>query len=830
MRYRLENFELDDNQVSLTCDGESVHIEPQVFQLLAYLVENRDRVVSKEELLDSIWGSRFVSESALTTRVKGLRQALGDDGRAQRLIRTVHGTGYQYVGPVEEVDESYRSPSAPAVPASANTLRGREAEIHDLVGLLDESRLVTVVGPGGTGKTRLSLEIIARQLQGDRRASFVELSTVRQPEAIVEALEAVLAVQTGQRTGPLDACCEYLSTGVHLLILDNCEHVLDPASDLVGELLARCDDLTIVATSREPLGLGHEQVYRLGPLGLPSLDADLAESDYEQSPAVALFVDRAKRVDQGFVVTDDALGKIASLCRSLDGLPLAIELAAGRTGVFGLDDLIDRLDRRLDLLGDERGAVDGRHRTLRATLEWSYDLLGEEQQRLYRHMAVFPDGVTLATVEWLAKAIDLREEPLLALSRLVEASVLVRQSSASGVRYEQLETVRAFGRDRLEHEGELEVARQLLADWATHVTQPLREDTRTPQEAEWNQIIRDELANLRSARQVMLANGLLSQAVGLSSSLDEWARLRDISEIWSWSKELIDLVGDTDPVLLARIKATAAHGTWRRGDFDSCERLSQEALAVEGIDDWTRARANSALAVADLFRGRLDDAIDHWVASASFDGNPVDLAAAALAAAYQGRFDRADELLDLAVENAGPESPAAVDSWIAYSRGESAAVQGTGNHEVYLRRAIELAEESGVTFTAGVARLTLVSNSEVEPGDPQTARDYAELVDLWLRSGTWTQLWTTLRNAAGFLAPSHPETALLMLVAADNDVFAPLVSDEVAQANESRRESLAADVGSAAAGITQRAASMDRTEVVESVLLALRSLFDEVDD
>lgn len=249
----------------------------------------------------------------------------------------------------------------------------------------------------------------------------------------------------------VSACLTVLGGSQQLLVLDNCEHLLEGVRELVVTVLDACPELGVLATSREPLGLPTECPYRLAPLRVPRVDpaGENGERGLEHNPAVAVFLDRAARIRPGLAPGPPDLRVIADIVRRLDGIPLAIELAAGRMSTFSLADLSARLDRALDLLGDGRPRSDARHRTLRSTVQWSYDLLDERERELFRHLAAFPDGVGLAAAEYVAADLGLGGEPGSALARLVDASLLNADFENAGSqgppRYRMLETIRAFG-------------------------------------------------------------------------------------------------------------------------------------------------------------------------------------------------------------------------------------------------------------------------------------------------------------------------------------------------------------------------------------------------
>lgn len=847
MRYRIGDLVLDTDRFELTQDGAPVAVEPQVFQVLAYLVEHRHRVVPKEELLDEVWTTRFVTESALTSRIKSARRALGDDGHRQHAIKTVFRQGYRFVGSVTEVDDEPDEPTGPTEPTDrvqpdrrlprvpearlprfGNTLRGRQHELAEVTDLLDRHTVLTLVGPGGTGKTRLAVAVAGQGHQG-LEPVFVDLAAVGTPGAVSQQLAASLGVQTGQREAALAACCEYLSAVPHLLVIDNCEHVIDAAAEAVAAIAGQARRCRLLCTSREPLGVHDEQVYRLGPLATLPIDADATRQSVLDTASGSLFDDRARRADHSFELTDDVAPAVARLCRELDGLPLAIELAAGRVTTLSLDDLLSRLDRRLDLLVSPRRAVADRHRTLRATVEWSYDTIRTDAQRLLRYLAVFPAGVTLETAEAIGRQLGLATDTLDLVSCLVDASLLRRHDGRDGARYVQLETLRAFGLDRLDHHGERIHALDLAASWALDLVARMNAELLSEAEPTWAARMRLELPNLRVARQHLVDGDRLDDLVELSVNLHEWARFRDVAEPWSWADELVEAATGRDDEVAARAHAIAAQGAWRRGEIERTRALATRAIEIEQRhpDVWSRARARSELAVAELFAGEVTAAITHWLARVEIDPHAPDLANAAFASAYSGDVDRARALAAEARELAAASGSPSCIAWAAYATGEVEYVAGSGRHGEWLARAVELADTVGSDFTRGVAQVTLATSLAASGDLAGAAATYHRLVDHWLRSGSWTQQWTTLRNAAVLLEPHAPDIALAIVVAAEADPFSPALSPEAELELGGLRRRLTSELDDErVAEVTDRAATVARHEVAQAARTALELLID----
>ena len=394
MLYLFEDCELDLARVVLRRQGTETRIEPQVFDLLCFLIELRGQFVRKEELLDQVWGDRFVSGSALTTRIKSARQAVGDDGQRQHVIRTVHGKGYEFVADVRVVDgvgvgvesatdassrTAAAGPIRSAVPPALHALVGREALLQLLEHEMTTTRVVTLVGTGGVGKTTVAYEL-ARRLGGNYRDGnyVVALSTVVDEDATGEAFATALDVYTPQSTSIEDAIVDMLRARRALLVIDNCEHLVEPVAALVGRILGAAPELSILATSREALAVNGEHVWTVEPLDTGT-GSDVTGHDLGAVPAVALFVERARAADPMFELNAITAPAVLEICRRLDGIPLAIELAASRARSVDVSEIARRLDERFRMLNGVRRGVDPRHRTLHDAISWSYDLLDADE-------------------------------------------------------------------------------------------------------------------------------------------------------------------------------------------------------------------------------------------------------------------------------------------------------------------------------------------------------------------------------------------------------------------------------------------------------------------
>ena len=632
---------------------------------------------------------------------------------------------------------------------------GRRHDREEVLRLLGLNAVVTLTGPGGVGKTRLALDIAAEPTDGD--AVAVGLAAVDRPERVCQAVASALDLRTVGEVRPSDVAAALADRDL-LLLLDNCEHLVEPCRELIVAIRRDAPGVRVLATSRFTLEVPGEYVVRLQPLPVPRDHADL--DALRRQPGVRAFVEHARRRRPGYELAAEDAADLIEVLRRLDGLPLGIELAARQVAVMPMPELRARIDRALDLATGRQGPGDERQRTLRATIDSSYRLLGAAEQRLLRAIAPFPGGVDLATVEALA---DGAGDPLDLLHRLVESSLLV--ADATNGRYRLLFTVRAFLLDLVRENGEAERAHARFVDRCRVVADEVGRDMFGPDEATADRRLRAELANLRAARDLADRDARVAITIAVNHAVT-W---RDLPEIWSWATELADDVDLAEHPERVPVLAAAAEAARLVGDFEQADRRAHEAIAAGGTDPADAEgvhRAWSVLAVVAHFRGDFDTARDLWLRAAEGPGDTsAFVGSAALAAAYAGDPAAARTLLDRAERTATCGSHRA---FLAYVEGELRVATTPADSIEHYTAAIAEAERVGCTFIEGVSRVSLAS-ARTRTGDVAgAAQDFDHLLGFWRRTGQATQLWTTARNAAELLAAvGLPHEAARLLVTAD---------------------------------------------------------------
>ena len=474
----------------LLLQGEApVRIGGRALDILTALVERPGEVVSKRELTARVWPNFTVEESNLKVNVAALRRALGQRPDSAQFIATVVGRGYRFIAPVQSAETGASSvetraatPRSHNLPTGTTRIIGREEAIEGIRRDLGEARLVSIVGAGGIGKTTVALAVAEHAVGSSREGVWlVDMAPLKDPSLIPNAIATAINL-TAQSADMLAALSGFLRDREMLLVLDSCEHIIDAVAPCAARLLADAPGVKILATSREPLRIKGERVRRLPGLATPPSSSRLSAQETLAFPAVRLFVDRATDTLESFKLSDADAPIAAEICRRLDGLPLAIELAATRVDAFGVSGLLEQLDDRIRLLMERRAGPE-RHQTLMATIDWSYDLLSESERRLLRRLSVFRGSFSLESACALAADEDTDGTKLPEnLANLVAKSLVAVEATGGTTHYRLLDTTRHYAFMKLTENDELErlrlrhvehlrdLAERAEAEWETRPT------------------------------------------------------------------------------------------------------------------------------------------------------------------------------------------------------------------------------------------------------------------------------------------------------------------------------------------------------------------------
>jgi predicted ATPase/class 3 adenylate cyclase len=495
------------------------------------------------------------------------------------------------------------------LPAQLASFIGRVDEQTMVKALLEESRLVTLTGTGGAGKTRLALQVAGEVLEGYTDGVWLaELAPISDPELVTQTVALALGLQEQPDRALAEALIDSLLPRHMLLVLDNCEHLLKGCRRLVTRLLTACPRLTILATSRELLGVQGEAPYRVPSLAVPDAGEVSSAAALEEKDATRLFLERARARRIDFVATEENARAVAEICTRLDGVPLAIELAAARVGVLAPQQLLIRLEDRFRLLAGGAATAPSRQRTLRATLDWSYDLLTGEERMALQRLSVFASGCTLEAAESVCSGgpID-RWAVLDLLESLVNKSLVQVEEQAGEARYGVLETVRQYARERLGEGGEAEIVGRTHADWYAALTQQAEPALLATGQLAWLDRLELERDNLRAAMDWSVSRAGRDEADAdraLSLAAAPWRfwELRGpLSEGRRWLDEALAAAGDVHPAFRARALTALGHLTVAQGDANAAQASLEEAIGLwRDCPEGAERRRGEGLALLDL--------------------------------------------------------------------------------------------------------------------------------------------------------------------------------------------------------------------------------------
>ena len=627
------------------------------------------------------------------------------------------------------------------LPLQLSSFVGRGREAAEVEALLSEHRLLTLTGPGGSGKSRLALRVASRVLDGyEDGAWFVELAPLSDPDLVPGTVASVLGVTETPGTPLVDSLLAHLEPREALLVVDNCEHLVGACASLAGTLLRSCPNLRILATSREVLGLPGEAHFPVPSLSLPDPRRLSPAEDLSGYEATALFVERARTARPGFSPTDANALAVAQICHRLDGMPLAIELAAARTRVLSVEQISSRLNDRFALLTGGGRATPAHRGTLRATMDWSHELLSEEEKVLLRRLSVFAGGFSLEAAEAVCAGGGTEEEEVLdLLGSLVDKSLVLFEEHDEGARYRLLETVRQYAREKLKESHEAGEARSRHAEFYLALSEVAEPELKGHGQVAWLGRLETEHDNLRAAMRFLLEEGETESAARLAWALWLfWYLHGHQGEGYRYAGELLNETDVLPPVARARTLIVRGNMSYGREGAEGTERLFEEAAALsrqtgEGID---LAIALAGVGVTAMQRG------DTRRASALFE-----------------------EVLELYRE--------AANEWgVSYALVHlGMALLGRDEHAEatrYFEEALAISRKIGYRLSGYISLYGLALSSRVR-GDHERAEElYAEGLTLAAEAGDKANAAYCLEGLAGLIATrDEPERAARLFGASE---------------------------------------------------------------
>lgn len=579
--YRFGHFEVQSGERRLLVRGEVAHLGAHAFDLLIVLLERSGHLVTKDELFQRVWGRVVVEDNTLQSHISALRRVLGAE-----TIATVSGRGYRFAGEVARI-EGLPKVATPKhnLPHSLTTFVGREKEIAQAKQLLTTTRLVTLTGAGGCGKTRLALEVATavKDVYPDG-VWLVELASVADSRLIAQTVANVFSIKEQADENLADTIVEWLSARQLLMVLDNAEHLLDHCAVLADGLLRRCARLVILVTSREHLGVAGELTYRVPSLAVPDPQQETTPEAISSVESVRLFVDRARLQQPDFEITVFNAPVVAAVCRRLDGIALAIELAAPRVRSMSIEELRARLDERFRVLTEGSRTALARHRTLRSLIDWSYDLLSHTEKLMLQRVSVFAGGWTLEAAEQVCGDSVIESKAVFdLLCSLVDKNLIVAEPKGGQTRYELLETVGHYARDRLRESQEEAQTQARHLDYFLALAEEAQPRLKGADQQVWFSRLEREHDNLRAAlARSSTRGGAAAAGLRLAAALWSFWERGYLGEGCACLSGLLAIApGDQDPVVRARALRGVGTLVYRRGDYPQARALLEEALALQ---------------------------------------------------------------------------------------------------------------------------------------------------------------------------------------------------------------------------------------------------------
>jgi predicted ATPase/DNA-binding winged helix-turn-helix (wHTH) protein len=619
--------------------GVPVPLGGRAFEIIAELVQAEGELVSKNDLTERVWRGVFVEESALRVHIAAIRKAFGPD---RDMLGTTVGRGYRLLGTwrIRHVDAP-APPAAPElspstnIPATTFDLIGRAAALAHLWELLSAYRVVSLVGPGGIGKTALALETARSPpagLKADRL--LIELASLSKPELVPSAVAGVLGIKLEGEEISAGSIARVIGARPLLLVLDNCEHVVDAVANLAETIVGRCPATTIIATSREALRIDGEHVYRVPPLGVPT-EFRIALDTVLEHTAVELFMTRASALGSNFDRDEENLGAVAAICRRLDGIPLAIEFAAARAVMLGPPKIAALLDDRFKFLTTGRRTALPRQQTLRATLDWSYDLLPDAEARVLRQLGIFAGDFLLDAVVEVAgdpTAMNVTDH----LANLVAKSLVAADIRGDQPHYRLLDTTRAYALEKLHGSGEFTDAARRHAEYYRGFFANAEAESELRPQAEWLAVYGRHIDNVRASLDwafspngdARIGAALAAAAVPLWVQLSLLAECRERTELAL--ARLDETAGDASKL---RMQLSAArgwslmYGVGRAREAGPAWAATLQLAEQLGDSDY-QLRALWGLCIDQFNNGEFRKALEfanRFAGAAAGSGNSVDL-------------------------------------------------------------------------------------------------------------------------------------------------------------------------------------------------------------
>jgi len=506
--------------------GKPVRLGSRALEILAALVERSGEMVSKRELVARVWPNTVVEEANLKVHIAALRKALGDGRDGNRYLVNVPGRGYKFVAPVAQprqpalLSHQVGSNHSFQIPSPLIRILGRDDAVETIMNRLSQSRIVTIVGPGGIGKTTVALAVATKLVAANRDGGgFVDLAPLADALLVPSAVATMLGVAV-RSDNPIPGLIAFLAGKQMLIVLDSCEHMVAAVAVTAAQLLEGTGDLRILATSREPLRVAGESLQRLPPLKTPAGSDALAAADALTFPSIKLFVERASERNGTFRLTDADAPLVADICRKLDGNPLAIELAAGRVDAFGVRGVATQLNNRFRLLTSGRRDAPPRQQSLMVTLDWSYDHLSDIERVILRRLGIFAGYFTLDAASEVVTGGEVSLSDVLGgVASLVDKSLVSAEVSSTVARYRLLDTTAAYARKRLtDNHGEFEQIARRHAEYYLALLERMDAETTLQRSADSSLAYGAHIDNVRVALDSSFSAGG-DAAIGVSLTI-----------------------------------------------------------------------------------------------------------------------------------------------------------------------------------------------------------------------------------------------------------------------------------------------------------------------